>query len=274
MILYIIVSYYILQSFLKALHGYEEILDANDTYILSTLNNLAVLKRQQNKLKDAENLLRRSLQGHSMNENVGIENPMTLGVMNNLAIVLKQLNKIKESQELYKKCLDLRKKVLGEQHGDTLDTLSNYAALLKEQGKIKIAEKYYLEAIKGLEIVNGSQHPATLSAVHGLGILYLDSDIGISKGKTNNNLEKASELLHQSLDGYEKNLGCNHPSTLNALSMIAVLYKRQRKYEESEMMYHRAINGFESVQGIIEYIHIIGYNDSIFILYQCYNVLS
>jgi len=52
------------------------------------------------------------------------------------------------------------------------------------------------------------------------------------------------------LNGNEKVLGVEHPSTLTSVSNLALVFRYQRKYEAAEEMNRRALNGSEKVLGV------------------------
>ncbi|KAK3333869.1 hypothetical protein B0T19DRAFT_139514 [Cercophora scortea] len=59
----------------------------------------------------------------------------------------------------------------------------------------------------------------------------------------------AEQMHRRALDGKEKVLGPEHPSTLASVSNLASVLQDQGKYEEAEQMNRRALNGKEKVLG-------------------------
>jgi tetratricopeptide (TPR) repeat protein len=51
------------------------------------------------------------------------------------------------------------------------------------------------------------------------------------------------------LQGYEKALGAEHTSTLDAVTCLGILYRDQGKLAEAEEMYMRALQGHENALG-------------------------
>jgi hypothetical protein len=45
------------------------------------------------------------------------------------------------------------------------------------------------------------------------------------------------------LEGYEKELGANHPYTLTSVSNLTLVLERRGRYEEAELMNRRALEG-------------------------------
>ena len=55
---------------------------------------------------------------------------------------------------------------------------------------------------------------------------------------------EAAEKMHQrALEGKEKALGVEHPSTLTSVSNLVVVLGDQGKYEAAEEMHQRALEG-------------------------------
>ncbi|KAK5188427.1 hypothetical protein LTR96_011511 [Exophiala xenobiotica] len=63
--------------------------------------------------------------------------------MNDLAIVLRQQGKYEEAEQMHRQTLDLKKKVLGEEHPSTLDSINNLAAVLQQRGKHEEAAQIF-----------------------------------------------------------------------------------------------------------------------------------
>lgn len=75
---------------------------------------------------------------------------------------------------------------------------------------------------------------------HRLGRLYKDQD----------KLAEAEVMYCRALEGYEKALGPDHTSTLNAVHNLGTLYLNQDKLAEAEVMYRRALEGYEKALGL------------------------
>ncbi|WP_200867668.1 tetratricopeptide repeat protein, partial [Acidithiobacillus thiooxidans] len=86
------------------------------------LNNLASLLKDQNKLAEAELLLRRVL--GVWGKVFGLEHLVTAATLNNLAFLLKAQGKRVEAELFYCRALEILEKVLGPEHPDTLNSSS------------------------------------------------------------------------------------------------------------------------------------------------------
>jgi tetratricopeptide (TPR) repeat protein len=81
--------------------------------------------------------------------------------LNNLALFYCSQGRYKEAEPLYLEALDLRKRLLGDNHPDVAASLNNLAGLYHFQGRYKEAEPLYLEAINIAIQALGENHPHT-----------------------------------------------------------------------------------------------------------------
>jgi tetratricopeptide (TPR) repeat protein len=73
-------------------------------------------------------------------------------------------------------------------------------------------------------------------------------DVGISLDNMGN-YRGALEWYQRALDGKEKTLGKNHPSTLNTVHNMASVFLKQGEYEKALEWYQRALDGKEKTLG-------------------------
>jgi tetratricopeptide (TPR) repeat protein len=62
-------------------------------------------------------------------------------------------------------------------------------------------------------------------------------------------LDEAEKMYELALLGYDKALGPEHKSTLDAVNNLGILYWVQGKLDEAEKMYERALLGYEKALG-------------------------
>ena len=82
--------------------------------------------------------------------------------------------KYAEAERMYRQALELKKKVLGQEHPSTLDSMDNLALVLRRQGKYEEAERMHRQALELYTKVLGQEHPSTLDSMNNLA-LVLDS---------------------------------------------------------------------------------------------------
>jgi tetratricopeptide (TPR) repeat protein len=78
-----------------------------------------------------------------------------------------------------------------------------------------------------------------IDAMHMLGLLYAD------QGR----LAEAESMYQRAVEGKEKALGRDHPSTLDTVNNLGILYADQGRLTEAESMYQRALEGCEKALG-------------------------
>ena len=57
-------------------------------------------------------------------------------------------------------------------------------------------------------------------------------------------------MYQRALQGKEEALGPDHPSTLDSVNNLGLLYKSQGKLGEAEKMYQQALQGYEKALGL------------------------
>ncbi|KAK1837902.1 NB-ARC and TPR domain protein, partial [Colletotrichum chrysophilum] len=199
--------------------------------------NLGLLYSDQGRLKEAEAMYERALQGYE--KALGPDHTSTLVTVNNLGILYKNQGRLKEAEAMHERALQGKEKALGPDHTSTLDTIHSLGILYKDQGLLKEAEAMYERALQGYEKALGPDHISTLNTVNNLGLLYSD------QGR----LKEAEAMYNQALQGYEKALGPDHISTLNTVNNLGLLYSDQGRLKEAEAIYDRALQGFEKALG-------------------------
>jgi tetratricopeptide (TPR) repeat protein len=143
----------------EALSIRERLLNPDHRDVAVSLNNLALLYRDQGHLAEAEPLLKRTL---AIDEKVfGPEHPNVAISLNNLAVLYNDQGRLVEAEPLYQRALAIREKVLGPQHPNVATTLNNLAGLYQDLGRLADAEPLFQRALAIDEKVLGPEHPST-----------------------------------------------------------------------------------------------------------------
>ncbi|KAK1656358.1 hypothetical protein BDP81DRAFT_364381 [Colletotrichum phormii] len=200
-------------------------------------HELGILYSDQGRLKEAEAMYERALQGKE--KALGPDHTSTLDSVECLGILYSKQGRLKEAEAMYERALQGNEKAWGPDHTSTLLTVGNLGNLYKDQGRLKEAEAMYERALQGKEKALGPDHTSTLSTVHNLGILYSD------QGR----LKEAEAMYERALQGNEKALGPDHTSTLSTVHNLGILYSDQGRLKEAEAMYERALQGKEKALG-------------------------
>ena len=127
---------------------------------------------------------------------------------------------------LLKRAVEMRTRILGEEHPDTLTSMNNLAYTYSDQGKWEEAKKLQVQDLEIAKRVLGEEHPDTLTSMSNLASTYSD------QGKW----EEAEKLGVQVLEIAKRVLGEEHPDTLTSMSNLASTYSDQGKWEEAEKL--------------------------------------
>jgi eukaryotic-like serine/threonine-protein kinase len=142
-----------------------------------------------------------------------------------------------ESDSLNRRILEMDRKTFGANHPNVAEDLSNLASIQYEWGHFAEAEKYDRQALEIAQAWWGRDHPETSSFITILGRAF------VAEGK----LDEAGPILHEALAIQERVYGkvqTRVASTLNELGKLAVL---QGKLDEGEADFTRALNIWMSV---------------------------
>jgi tetratricopeptide (TPR) repeat protein len=224
-------------KWVEAVENDVDVLSDNDEGYLHDLDSLGTLLEDQGKMKEAEVVYHRALDGKE--KSLGSEHTSTLRTVNNLGILFRKQGKLKEAEVMYQRALDGQEKSLGPEHTSTLATVNNLGILYWKQGKLKEAEAMYQRTLDGYKKSLGPEHPSTLETVNNLGVLY----------EKQGRLKEAEAMYQRALDGFRKSHGPEHPSTLISINNLGVLYREQGKLKEAGAMYQRALEGCEESLG-------------------------
>ncbi|KAF4486038.1 Nephrocystin-3 [Colletotrichum fructicola Nara gc5] len=214
-------------------------------------HNLGILYSDQGRLKEAEAMYERALQGKE--KAWGPDHTSTLDTVNNLGNLYSDQGRLKEAEAMYERALQGKEKAWGPDHTSTLSTINNLGNLYSDLGRLKEAEAIYERALQGYEKAWGPDHTSTLDMVNNLGVLYKD------QGR----LKEAEAMYERALQGKEKAWGPDHTSTLSTVGNLGILYKNQGRLKEAEAMFERALQGYEKALGpdhtsTLDSVHCLG----------------
>jgi len=115
--------------------------------------------------------------------------------------------------------------------------LNNLALVYLERGKAAEAERVLQRAIEILETALGPDHPKTIESLENLASVALVLGHSV----------QAEEIQRRLVSHRERTLGPNHPLTAGSLEKLALIYRQQRRVEEAEILYRRALATWEVV---------------------------
>lgn len=135
--------------------------------------------------------------------------------MNNLAVLYGKRGKYKDAEPLCKRALEIREKVLGNDHPDVAKQLNNLALLCQNQVRAN-----YFSIYKQLS-APGIQFNARIQL----------------QGK----YEEVERYYRRALDIYESKLGTDDPNVAKTKNNLASCYLKQGKYKEAEILYKQVL---------------------------------
>ncbi|WP_254568765.1 tetratricopeptide repeat protein [Oscillatoria sp. HE19RPO] len=219
-----------LAEYQEALTAAEQVFGPSHFHTLDVLEAMAELCRKMGQHQAADEYAER----HNAYVKVG-ESEVTpeLAVrLNNIGMTLYKKAEYGKAEPLWKQALNIRCKLLGNEHLDTADSLNNLAGLYTSQGRYAEAEPLLLQNLNIRRKLLGNEHPDTALSLNNLAGLY----------NYQGQYAEAEPLFLQALNIWRKVLGDEHPDAASSLHNLALLYKSQKKYAEAEPLFMQALN--------------------------------
>jgi CHAT domain-containing protein/Tfp pilus assembly protein PilF len=154
-------------------------------------------------------------------------------------IQLYEQGKYNEAIPIAERVLEIRERILGENHLDVASSMAWLAFLYSSQGRYSEAEPLYIQALEMYQKLLGTEHPDVATSLNNLALLYK------SQGRYN----EAEPLLKQALEMYQKLLGTEHPDVASSLHNLASLYFSQGRYNQAEPLYRQALEMRQKLLG-------------------------
>ena len=160
-------------------------------------------------------------------------------MMNVMGSVYFELGLYARAESLFSQALDIRRRVLGENHPDTLLSMFGLGRTLSVEQRIPEAETLLREALAKQQNVLGTEHPDTLATAQQFAIvLGWKGDIAGEE-----------RLTRQTLESRRRVLGAEDRDTLDSMDDLAWVLLVERRFAEAETVQRDALNVEERVQG-------------------------
>jgi tetratricopeptide (TPR) repeat protein len=238
--------------------------------LITVLNTLGKLYKDQGRYNEAEALLEKSL---DIAKNLLDNNHRAIAAYkNNLASLYDVQGKYRQAEVLFMESLDIIKKLFGKHHPDVASVLNNLGNIYRSQENYNQAESFFKQALEIRKNCLSDNHPDYAVSLNDLGLLYTDlcrytdaeqlllksleikeNSVGkkhLDYAGTLNNLAivyfyknrlKKAELLYvESLQIRREILGKDHPDVASSFHNLADLYCRQGKFDEAEELWTKA----------------------------------
>lgn len=136
-----------------------------------------------------------------------------------------------EAEPHLRQALEIRKRVLGPEHGEVAASLNDLASLLHDEGKRTEAEPLYREALRIRKKVLGPGHIDTSATLNDLGLLL----------KQQGDLDGAEALYRESLAIKRTSLGEAHGDLAQAINSMAQLLQARGDLKGAETLHREAL---------------------------------
>ncbi|WP_278265281.1 tetratricopeptide repeat protein [Nocardia sp. AG03] len=137
------------------------------------------------------------------------------------------------------RALDIRERILGDDHPDTLTARDRVARSYRAAGRANEALVLLERTVAARERVLGARHADTLDSRHNLAYVY----------ETIGRPHDAVELFERTLTYREQTLGRDHPDALSTRSSIARVYRTIGRVPDAITLFERALADSERILG-------------------------
>jgi len=203
--------------------------------VVGTMQNLAVIYKNQGKYRQAENILVQALK--SAREQQGFERPDGVGfdgvaiILNNLASLYWECGLFSEAETCFQEALELSQKFSRSQYIHMAASLNGLANVYQDRGQYSKAEPLYNQALELMQKNQKKMHPQIMQIIDNMAEMYAE------QGRYN----EAELLFHKVLNLRKSKLKNEHPAIALNLNNIAMLYNKQKRYSEAEIYCNRAL---------------------------------
>jgi len=141
--------------------------------------------------------------------------------------------------QLEEASLQIRRRVLGDDHPDTLISMSTLAQLFRFMGRYEDALPYYAEVLETRRRTLGDSHPNTLLSITSMGLVL----------KSMGRFQEALPYSREAVESRRRILGPDHPATLDAVNSLGRLLESMGRYEEAMVYFREDLEGCHRILG-------------------------
>jgi tetratricopeptide (TPR) repeat protein len=151
--------------------------------------------------------------------------------MNEQAEALRAQGKYAEARPLFEKALEIRRRLLTDDHPDTAQSYNNLAGNLRDRGKYAQAQPLFEKALGIYRRLLTDDHPDTAESYNNLACVLDD------QGK----YAQSQPLFEKALVIYHRLLTDDHQYTAISYGNLAFNLKSQGKYAEAQPLFEKAL---------------------------------
>jgi tetratricopeptide (TPR) repeat protein len=161
------------------------------------------------------------------------------GIRQMIGRAYRELGEYSAAQPHLERSLDLRRRLLGDDHRDTLAAINHLAWLYRAQADWVRAEPLFTEMLDSYRRNYGSDDPRTRNALTALAAVYRDRE----------QFAKAEPLFLEVVEKTRHGLGEEDLSTVGAFVNLGVLYYYQGDYGRAEPLCVKGLEGRKRLLG-------------------------
>ncbi len=210
-----------------------------DVVVAESLVGLAAVRRDQERLPEAEQLCRAALGILKATNHTEARGAPVADILNDLALALGSQGKLAEALSTQVEALTLFTQVYGRDHHATAVAMNNLAGLYMEQAAFSDAEPLYREALAVFRRLGGDKHPSVASCLDSLGRLFLHTQ----------DFAAAEEVLEEALAIRRDLVGADHPDVAQVLNNLAIARYQLGRLEEAANTYDDVLRIYRGAYG-------------------------
>ena len=166
--------------------------------------------------------------------------PVEASIRQTIGSAYSDLGLFAEAQRQMERALNLRRRVLGQEHPDTVSSMHALGGLYLRAGKYGPSEALLNETLEVRRRLRGDRHPDTLAVMGELATLA---------GMVQGDYARTAAMFTKVLDVQRSALGEEHPDTLAVMNQLATQYVNQGKYAKAEDLYKKVLDIKRRVMG-------------------------
>ena len=196
---------------------------------LKVIVNLSAVCYLRGYFDEAEEFQRQLL---LYSDTVGFDKLVRADILNGLGLTLVAQGDYQEAENLYDDSMQIRIKLLGEEHPDVSDSLNNIGLLHDMTGNYQKAESLFMQAIMIRKKSLGEDHVRVADCQNNLASCYLN------QGR----YEDAKNMYFDVLEAYERLYGEEHIGFATALNNLAAISLEEQKYDDANIKFRKVMN--------------------------------
>jgi tetratricopeptide (TPR) repeat protein len=202
-----------------------------------TLNNLAMVEKQERRLDLADQHARRALDLAQSQPTA--EKTTLASIWNSIGLIALDQNRLSEAETSFERARALWVATVGQSHASYAATLSNLAMVASRRHRHKEAEQLFEQALEIAERNFGASHPQVAS-----GLTNLAAELVHQKryAEALQNFERAEQIA-------ERSLGADTKTVAELWRDIAISYQGSNDFDSSSIAYAKAVKCLRTAAG-------------------------